>query len=154
MKRQQKALTMGVLCDPGHPAFERFPTEMHTNWQWWDVLRPSRVLDLGGLDPRPEPVVRMIDSFIGNQPLCVVFEARVGKGRLLVTSLDLSSDLGSRHAARQLRLSLEEYVGSSAFEPRVGLEPGDIAALVERHQDEPPRPTRDELKARFDRPAT
>lgn len=152
MKRQQRALTMGVLCDPHHPALARFPTETHTNWQWWDVLRPSRVLDVGDLDPRPEPIVRMIDSFIGNRTLGVLFEARVRGGRLLVTSLDLTTDLPGRHAARQLRLSLEEYVGSPAFDPRVEIGTDEMDELLARHREEPPRPTRDEIKARFDRP--
>ena len=39
--------TMGILCDPRHPALARFPTEFHSNWQWWNLLEHSRsvVLD-------------------------------------------------------------------------------------------------------------
>ena len=40
MKRKNHSQTMGIPCDPGHAAFSRFPTESHSNWQWWDVLRP------------------------------------------------------------------------------------------------------------------
>lgn len=32
-----QAGTMGVLCDPSHPALSDFPTDMHTDWQWWDL---------------------------------------------------------------------------------------------------------------------
>ena len=92
---------MGLLCDPEHPALAKFPTEMHTNWQWWDVLRPSRVLNLDGMQPQPTPIVRMIDSFVGNRTLSVVCEARLSNGRILITSLDLTSNLEDRHAARQ-----------------------------------------------------
>ena len=30
--------TMGILCDPGHPALAGFPTEAHSDWQWADLL--------------------------------------------------------------------------------------------------------------------
>src|SRR5690606_18685782 len=27
--------TMGILCDPQHPALDDFPTDAYSNWQWW-----------------------------------------------------------------------------------------------------------------------
>jgi hypothetical protein len=102
--------------------------------------------------PRPENLVRMIDSFIGNRALSVLFEARIGKGKLLVTSLDLSSELPTRHAARQLRHSLEAYVASESFDPKITIKPGAIDNLISLHQTRPRRETRDEIKQRFDRP--
>ena len=30
--------TLGILCDPAHPAFDGFPTEAHSDWQWADLL--------------------------------------------------------------------------------------------------------------------
>jgi hypothetical protein len=38
--------TLGLLCDPAHPAFAKFPTEFHSNWQWWHLVRNSRPLIL------------------------------------------------------------------------------------------------------------
>lgn len=152
MKRNQKSFTLGVLCDPRHPALADFPTEAHSNWQWWDVLRPSRVLDLDGMAPRPTPIVRMIDSFIYNRCLCLLFEAKMGKGRLIVTSLDLSSALHTRHAARQLRKSLEAYVSSNAFNPAVELRAKDMDDLVAYHQEPLVKETREAIKARLERP--
>lgn len=150
MKRYLHAYTMGILCDPEHPALKDFPTEFYSNWQWWDVLRPSRVLDLDSMDPRPDNVVRMIDSFVGNRDLSVLFEVRIGKGKLLVTSLDLSSDLDNRHAARQLRTSLENYVASKSFDPKVSIKPDAIDDLILLHEKKPRRESREEIKKRFD----
>lgn len=152
MKRNQHAFTMGVLCDPAHPALKDFPTDFHSNWQWWDVLRPSCVLDLDSIAPRPENLVRMIDSFIGNRCLSVLFEARMGKGKLLVTSLDLSSELDTRHAARQLRHSLEAYVLSKSFDPKVEIAQDALDRLIAIHQQKPKRESTDEVRQRFDRP--
>ena len=154
MKRHHKSQTMGVLCDPAHPALAEFPTESHTNWQWWDVIQPSRVLNLEGMSPRPEPIVRMIDSFIGNRCLAVVFEVALGKGRLLVTSLDLSSDLESRHAARQLRRSLLAYVSSKQCQPSTSIDAAQIDALITDHQRERVFPSRAEVNAQFDQEVT
>jgi len=154
MKRKHLSQTMGILCDPSHPALAGFPTEAHTNWQWWDVIHPSLVMDLDGMSPRPEPIVRMIDSFIGNHCLSLLFEVTLGEGRLLVTSLDLSSHLRMRHAARQLRQSILSYVASDAFCPSVAICPTDMDKLLEAHQREPIVPSRAEVKAMFDRPAS
>lgn len=151
MKRKHLSQTMGILCDPSHPAFTSFPTESYSNWQWWDVIRPSRVLDLDVLSPRPEPIVRMVDSFIGNRHLGLIFEVRMGKGRLLVTSLDLSRDLTTRHAARQLRASLLNYVNSSAFNPTLAVVPADIERLIAFHHCPPVVPSRAEITARFEK---
>ncbi|MGE5124747.1 MAG: glycoside hydrolase, partial [Betaproteobacteria bacterium] len=32
---RQAPHTLGILCDPAHPALAAFPTEGHSNWQWW-----------------------------------------------------------------------------------------------------------------------
>jgi len=153
MKRNQKSFTMGILCDPGHPALRGFPTESHTNWQWWDVLRPSRVLDLDDIKPRPASIVSMVDSFIGNRALSVVCEARVGNGRLLITSLDLTSNLETRQAARQLRHSLRVYASSEFFCPQVEITTEHVSHLIEAHQKEMKTETRNEILERFEYPS-
>src|SRR5512137_1839475 len=34
----QAPTTMGILCDPKHPALAEFSTEFHNNWQWWYLV--------------------------------------------------------------------------------------------------------------------
>jgi hypothetical protein len=63
----------------------------------------------------------VIDNFVRNQPLSVLFEGKVGKGKLLVCSIDLNSDVEKRIAARQLKISLLNYMGSQDFTPVVPL---------------------------------
>ena len=29
--------TMSILADPAHPLFRHFPTEEHSDWQWWSI---------------------------------------------------------------------------------------------------------------------
>lgn len=46
-----------------------------------------------------------------------MFEAKVGKGKLIMTSLDLQTELDNRPVARQLLSSILNYMNSSKFQP-------------------------------------
>jgi hypothetical protein len=85
------------------------------------------------LDNMPQalrPIVQVIDDYHRNLRLGAVIEARVGRGRLLVSSLDLESSLETRPVARQLRRSLLDYTGSARFEPTVTLERPQVETLL------------------------
>jgi len=41
--------TLGILCNPDHPLFKEFPTENHSNWQWWDPIKHSQAMILDDL---------------------------------------------------------------------------------------------------------
>ncbi len=110
--------TMGVLCDPAHPALADFPTEMHSNWQWWDICKHATVMQLDSLQNNLQPVVRMVDNFYKNRNLGLIMEAKVGNGSLLVCSSDLEADLDARPVAKQLRYSLLKYMEGDRFQPK------------------------------------
>lgn len=120
--------TMGILCDPTHPALREFPTEFHSDWQWWDPALRSRSVVLDGL--AVTPIVRVIDNFTRNHSLANVFEARVGRGRLLFCAVDITHDLETRPVARQLRASLLRYAGSPEFAPQPELTPEALRTLI------------------------
>ncbi len=124
-----QTITMGLLCDPSHPIFAKFPTEFHTNWQWWELMTESAsvVMDEGPTDF--EPIIRMVDGFTKNRRLYNLFEARVGNGKLLFCSMDISKDLDARIAARQLRRSILNYISSEDFSPQQTLEADFIKNL-------------------------
>lgn len=126
---------MGTLCDPGHPALAAFPTDEHTDWQWHDLLQRSRAMSIDGLPPDLTPIVQVIDNFTGNQRLANLFEARVGRGRLVVCSIDIRNDLDVRPAARQLRRSVLEYMASRRFEPPRKLTRAELLSVVREQPD-------------------
>ena len=123
--------TMGILCDPKHPALAQFPTDSHGDWQWWSLLTRSKALILDDAPAEYRPIVQVIDNFDRNHKLGAVFEANVGAGRLLVSTIDLVSDLESRPAARQLRHSLLAYMNSEAFRPKAALSVSLLDQLLE-----------------------
>lgn len=112
--------TMGILCDPKHAALANFPTQIYSNWQWWDLITSSKTMVIDSL-PAIQPIVRVIDNFFKNRKMANVMEAKVGKGKLILTSIDLSHQLEKRPAARQLRYSLQQYMKSKEFSPAITL---------------------------------
>ena len=121
--------TMGVLCDPEHPALRDFPTEFHSNWQWWEVLYESKCFVLEGSLSRIEPLIGVIDDYMTNRKLALAFEAQVGNGKLLVCGADLSTNLGERVVAKQLLYSLLTYMQGEEFEPATNLDPSSLSTL-------------------------
>ncbi|MDO3695243.1 glycoside hydrolase family 2 [Wenyingzhuangia sp. chi5] len=107
--------TMGIMLDDNHPAFNHFPTSTHTDWQWWDLCLKSKSMITDSL--QVTPIVSVIDNFVTNHHLANVFEAKVGKGKLIFSSIDLTSNLNDRPVARQLRFSLIQYMKSKDFNP-------------------------------------
>lgn len=120
---------LGILCDPQHPALRHFPTEFHSNWQWWDVVRHSKPLVLDKLPYSFKPLVQMVPDWNRPRKIGLVFEAKVGKGSLLVSGADLRNDLDKRPVARQLLYSLQQYVNSDEFAPDVAVDAAVIDTL-------------------------
>jgi hypothetical protein len=129
MFNTQTTQTLGLLCEPRHPALEKFPTDEHSEWQWAGILSKSRGLVMDGLPGDLKPVIQIIDDWNTNRKLGLAFECRVGKGRVLVCSADLSGDLDGRPAARQLRHSLLGYMASNSFDPKVELTMEQLKSL-------------------------
>ena len=111
--------TLGILTDPAHPLFREFPTEEHTNWQWFPVLKASRPMILDALAGY-RPIVQVIDNVERNHRLGLVFEFKVGEGRLLVCCSDLESTL-EYPEGRQFYKAVLDYMRSDDFQPSVEL---------------------------------
>lgn len=111
-----QASTMGVLCDPKHPALADFPTEMHTDWQWWDLNINSTTMVVDSLKGG-SPIVEMVDNFVNNRRLASLYEGSVGKGKLVLATFDLEKSLDKRPVARQMLVSILKYMNSSSFNP-------------------------------------
>lgn len=110
--------TLGVFCDPDHPALAGFPTEAHSNWQWWDLIAGAATLEMDELPSDLRPLVQIVPDWNRPKRLGLAFEANVGRGRLLVCSMDLTGKLDQRPVARQMRHALLSYAGGDSFAPK------------------------------------
>jgi hypothetical protein len=121
--------TLGFVCDPAHPVFKYFPTEEHSNYQWWELVNDAQVMNIESFPASVKPLLQNIDTWFLNRRLSMLMELKVGKGRLMITSLDLTSDPAHRIVAQQLKYSLLRYMHSSAFNPSQKVPLATVQAL-------------------------
>ncbi len=121
--------TLGLLMDPTSPALAAFPTEYHSNWQWWHLVKNSRPIAFDGSPDSFRPTVQVIDNFVRNHKLGLIAETKVGKGAMLICAIDLQSHQ-DKPEARQLLHSLLRYIDSPAFAPKMELESALLKKLL------------------------
>ncbi len=110
---------LGLWIDKTHPALAGFPTESYFDWQWTEHRKRRPGHESRQTAERLQPIVQPIDDWNRNYKLGLIFEAKVGSGKLLVATPDLENALDKRIAARQLRRSLLDYMASAKFDPKV-----------------------------------
>jgi hypothetical protein len=101
---------MGQLIDTKHPIFREFPTEFHTNWQWWPMASQRAFI----LPKKYKAIVTEMDSYAFMRPMAQLLECRVGKGRLMLSSMDLGH-LRQYPEARALQAAIYRYMASEEF---------------------------------------
>jgi hypothetical protein len=107
---------LGAVIQSGHAAFNDFPTSSHSDFQWWSIVNRSQVMHLEDFPKGFKPLVQPIDTWFMNRKLGLIFEAKVGNGKLMVSSADIS-DTSSYPASRQLFYSIQKYMLSGQFNP-------------------------------------
>lgn len=135
---RQAPHTLGILCDPKHPLLAAFPTEYHSNWQWWYLIRRAGAMILDQFPADLRPAVQVIDDWFTARKLGLVFEARVGPGKLVVCSIDLETSLEEDPVARQFRKSVLQYMASDRFEPSIRVEAAELGSLTATPRGEGP----------------
>ena len=75
-----------------------------------------------------------IDDWVTNRRLGLLFEGKIGRGKLLVCSMDLGAD---DPVTRQMRHSLLDYIAGDRFLPAVELSPEQIRGLTADQKTEP-----------------
>ena len=110
--------TLGIVLDSKNPALADFPTSYHSDMQWWEIVNKSQVMNLEDFPKGFKPIIQPIDTWFLNRRLAMVFEAKVGKGKLMVSSANLSADLKDLPSAQQLYYSLQKYMNSAQFNPK------------------------------------
>ncbi|GAT62344.1 exo-beta-1,4-galactosidase [Paludibacter jiangxiensis] len=110
--------TTGAYIDNSHPIFQNFVTDDWGDLQWWELLNKAQTMQLTDFPKGFHPLVQPIDTWFINRKLGMLFEAQVGKGKIVVCSMDLDNDLENRPVARQLRYSILNYMQSKAFKPQ------------------------------------
>lgn len=121
--------TLGILCNPHHPALSQFPTNYYSDYQWWDAMSYSNAIEMDKLAKGAQPIVRVIDDWFTNRSLGLITEFKVGKGKLVLSGIDFWQKMDERPAARQLLNSLKAYMSSEQFHPVQEIKTEDLQQL-------------------------
>lgn len=121
--------TLGILTDPRHPLFASFPTDAHSNWQWFSIVKASNTVILDETDKAYRPIVQVIDNLERNHKLGLIFEFKVGTGKLLVCTAQLNQIMQKPEAA-QLYKSLINYMQSKDFNPEHEIEREQLIRML------------------------
>ena len=103
---------MGQLIDRKHPIFRDFPTDTHTDWQWWPMATQRAFI----LPENYQAIIAALDSYAYLRPLAQLLECRCHGGRLLISSMGLQN-LQQYPEARALLGSIYQYIVSEDFKP-------------------------------------
>ena len=119
--------TTGAYIETSHPLFKHdFPTDSWSNLNWWELLNKAQVMNLMELPSEYQSPVQPIDTWHVNRKLGMIIEAKVLNGTLLMTTMDISSNLSSRLVARQMRHAILKYMQSEDFAPSLRVSPETI----------------------------
>ena len=122
--------TTGAYIQREHPLFKYgFPTDDWSNLNWWGLLNKAQVMNLQDFPKDYQPPVQPIDTWHVSRKLGMIVEANVLKGKLLMTTMDISSDLDHRVVARQMRQAILSYMQSPDFQPSLTLQPEIVQNL-------------------------
>ena len=76
------------------------------------------------------PFIQTIDSYDSNHKLGIGFEAKVNSGKLLVLAMDTQKNMENRPASQQLLQSIDSYVKSEHFDPKVEINESFIESFM------------------------
>ena len=108
---------MGLLIQKEHSALKGFPSHKYSTPQWYQIVSHADCAILeDATDKTYRPIVQMVDNFERNHKLGILFEGKVGDGRLMICTSRLS-EIADRIEVKQFTKSLLDYLTSDAFAP-------------------------------------
>jgi hypothetical protein len=122
---------LGLMVDAKHGALAGFPSDVHCDTQWADLLPGTTALNVDSLPAALRPVVQPIDDWNRNVRMAMLFECAVGAGKLMIAAFDFSdAGLGKHAGAPSLKSSVLSYMGSPKFKPRTAISAAELDAWM------------------------
>ena len=116
---------MGQLIDTEHPIFKEFPTDFHTDWQWW-IMATKRAVIL----PHPmKTIITEMDSYAFLRPMAQMIEFRCLNGKVLLSTMELHKSQ-QYPEVRALQASIYTYLSGENFEPAEEITEEELSMLV------------------------
>ncbi len=116
-----------TVIKSGHPALHALQHDGFCGWQFRRLMEGARAVQLEA-DVPFDPIIDVASSEKFPIRQAMLFEYRVGEGKLLVCSFSFSD---ADPAAVWLKTRLVEYASSDAFKPSLSLSVGELQAVVD-----------------------
>lgn len=116
---------MGQLIDTEHPIFKEFPTDFHTDWQWWIMATKRAVI----LSHPMKTIITEMDSYAFLRPMAQLIEFRCLKGKVLLSTMELHKSQ-QYPEVRALQASIYTYLSGENFEPAEEITEEELSMLV------------------------
>lgn len=115
--------TTGLYIENSHPLFRNFPTDYHSDLQWWELVNRKQVMQFTEFPEEFQPIVQSIDTWFLSRKIGMLFEAKAGNGLLVMTTMPMEAN-EKYPVVCQMRKAIMDYMESDEFRPKytVGLQ--------------------------------
>jgi len=108
-----------------HPALGDFPHSDYCDFQFFRLIRRAKSFWLDAFPSRPQPIIRAIDNFWHGHNKSYLIEFRVGPGKVLATTLNITQSLGAPETD-YLLLQFIDYINGPRFTPDTQFSPNEL----------------------------
>jgi len=117
--------SMGQLIDFKHPIFKDFPTEFHTNWQWYIMAKSRATIVPSNI----KPLITEIDSYAYMRHMAQLFECKCLNGKLMFSTMELYKKTDYPEANALLNC-IYKYMESDLFAPKQTISLDELKAMT------------------------
>lgn len=112
-----------------HPLTKNIPHENFLGRQFEKMLTGGRAAILDSKTVPYSPIIEIATSYKNAHKEALLFEYKVGDGRLLVCGLNFTD---GDPAAEWLKNEIRDYVASSGFLPEISVTPSELIDIIDR----------------------
>lgn len=117
--------SMGLLIDSDHPLFKDYPTDFHSDYQWFIQSSQRAIILPDGI----KSIVTVLDSYAYLRNMGMLLEFNCENGRVLVSTMGLHK-LKKYPECRALLTSIYRYMDSEDFTPDQNISYEELSRLV------------------------
>ncbi|UOQ87164.1 glycoside hydrolase family 2 protein [Gracilibacillus salinarum] len=125
---EQVGTTMGMQIH-SHPLLNRLPHDGFSDWQWYHLVDRTVALNLESI-PKVQPLIEVVDNFNRAKKLAYMFEVRLGRGKIFVSTLNLTNRKQMKSPETQHAFfNIIDYLQSEDFQPDASITVGELLGL-------------------------
>ncbi|WP_458461917.1 glycoside hydrolase family 2 protein [Paenibacillus sp.] len=126
----QPGTTMGIYLQDQIPLLGSFPHDGASDWHWYHLVNGTPAICLDTL-LGVKPLIEVVDHFHRAKRLAYAFEAKVGRGRILVSSLPFTNlALMKRPEAAYLFQEILAYLHGDQFRPATSISVAQLLGIA------------------------